>query len=851
MGKRRLAWFGNNSRRSAYAARGRGRTAGRLGVLAGLLLLLVLSVGCVSTADPSNIQERANEPSARVTEGHSVGQTFVSHYEKLSAVQVLPVVEQTGAEVASGKVIFHLRASADSDVDLAALKVDISELGHSRAYKFEFPALPDSRGKTFYFVLDSEGVGGAVKLSLWKSTADSYLEGAAYVDGQRQTGDLVFQTFYSYGIGTMLGDVLGEAAGNARLLVSLLALFVLPGYALLILLGRPEHRKNLPLMIGLSVSIVPVLVYYATLVGVRLDSQRVVGFFVVLALVTACYAVVRLRTSQTRCSAGACPPLGGVGRGTSGLRTETSAPTKQDLLFYAALAFVLVASAVVRVIHLRDLVVPMWVDSVQHVEMAQLIVNRGGVPDSYRPFADVAPFSYHFGFHALIAALHWLSGAEITTAVLFAGQALNFAMVLMAYLLGARLMGGRLAGLASASAVGLFSTMPAYYTTWGRYTQLTGLVVLPIAMVLALDALEAGGALSRWRALVLAAPAIGGLIIAHPRVTVFFLCFLVAHVLVEMAANRRDWRRAAAPLAAGGAVGVLGIASVAPWFTTMASSLLVRTWEGASAASAGSNPFPFDYFANWADRGLIALAAAGFVFAIGRRNRPASTVALWSGLMLLSANPNLLGLPGGTMVSNGAVAISLFLPISLLVGHLVANAAVLLRAGRWPFPALLLSVAVLIGGSYFSAARLAGVMNPSCILFVEQDQKAMDWIRENTPADSTFLVNSRLWQFDIYVGTDGGYWIPALTGRRTTMPSLLYALSPDSLARVNSVVRQVSDSGFGQGDIWSFLKSRGISYIYIGYRGGVLTPEMFIDKAGFRTVYERDGVWVFEVGDGG
>jgi len=642
---------------------------------------------------------------------------------------------------------------------------------------------------------------------------------------------------------------------SKRLILFVFALFSPLGYALLRLVPRRVSRMaSTPLVAGLCVSLLPVGLLYLNLAGIRLDERSVKVSFGALLLLWILWASRRplawhaLRTLEENRRQG--------NQSFELIRVVSDSRrwvlpkhlSGRDAVYVTVLAFVLAASAIVRLLDMRGLVVPMWVDSVQHVEIARLIADRGGVPDSYLPFADVSPFSYHFGFHALVAFVHWLSGADIPETTLFVGQALNFAVVLSTYLLGARFVGSRLAGLVSAAVVGVFSTMPAYYTSWGRYTQLTGMVILPIAAALTLDAFGQQRTRGRFLYVGLSGLVVGGLIIAHPRVTVFYLCFLLAYVVVEMAVTRGERTAVIRTLAVGGGIGVVGMLSVAPWLWTVASSLLVRVWQGASATPAAANPFPFDYFANWVDQALIVLAAAGVVLAVARKNRVAITLALWTGLMLLSGNPYLAGLPGGNMVSNGAVAISLFLPISLLVGYVVASTADVLRARTWPLPVLVSISFLFVIASYFGASRLATVMNPSCILFVQQDQEAMQWIAENTPPDSTFLVNSRYWQFDIYVGTDGGYWIPALTGRKTTVPSVLYALGDaKEISRVNAVARKVSEADFAAGDVWSWLRRQGVDYVYIGYRGGPLTPAMFTGRSGFRVAYARDGVWIFKV----
>ena len=51
-------------------------------------------------------------------------------------------------------------------------------------------------------------------------------------------------------------------------------------------------------------------------------------------------------------------------------------------------------------------------------------------------------------------------------------------------------------------------------------------------------------------------------------------------------------------------------------------------------------------------------------------------------------------------------------------------------------------------------------------LLTRPDLRAFDWIRENTPDDAGFLVNSFFaFNNSLNVGSDGGWWLPLLTKR--------------------------------------------------------------------------------------
>ena len=57
----------------------------------------------------------------------------------------------------------------------------------------------------------------------------------------------------------------------------------------------------------------------------------------------------------------------------------------------------------------RSLEMPMLGDSYQHSMITQLLLDNGGLFDSWQPYAELSTFTYHFGFHAAAAAFAWIS----------------------------------------------------------------------------------------------------------------------------------------------------------------------------------------------------------------------------------------------------------------------------------------------------------------------------------------------------------------------------------------------------------------------------------------------------------
>ena len=229
---------------------------------------------------------------------------------------------------------------------------------------------------------------------------------------------------------------------------------------------------------------------------------------------------------------------------------------------YVALAVVMLLVVVTRALQVRDLALPAWVDSVHHTMIVRLIADGGRVPASYHPYMPVDAFHYHFGFHAGAAALAWLSGLSADRAVLLFGQALNVLAPLAAYTMAWWIGRSRWGGVAAALVVGALCYMPAYYVTWGRYTQLAGLVMLPPLMLFTARALErrrgrhmgrgdrpvapTGARQALWRlgaggsVLLLAALLIAGLVLTHYRVLVFYAVWAVPQGVLLLWRARGD-----------------------------------------------------------------------------------------------------------------------------------------------------------------------------------------------------------------------------------------------------------------------------------------------------------------------
>ena len=464
-----------------------------------LLLSAILLSGCAEI--PDAVQSRFSQPVGEIYGSRTVGQTFVAHENGLSRVDVLLA---TYARKNTHPVIFHLKESPGAADDIATIIFSAARVKDNAFHQFKFAPIPDSKGKSYFFALESPQSVPGDAITIWHEPEDIYDEGAMYVNGQPTNGDLAFRAYYG-GLGDVISSVpRGLGRGVASLILGTL-LFVVPGYALLVLLSPGEefdfiHR--LILAVGLSVALFPLVLYVSTNLGVSLDRVKVGGLLVVCGGIS-CWGLYRaLRRGRI---VRPCPDVNVRAEKTKpyGLRFSPAGALsfQHGGLAPCLLAFVFALSLVVRLLMIRGMPYPAWSDSYHHTIIAQMIAQRGMIPQSYEPYMPVEPFAYHFGFHAAVAFFHWLTGTSIPQAVLIVGQILNALSVLTIYFLAHYLTKDRWAALVSALVTGLVSVMPAYYVNWGRYPQLCGQVIFPVAAVLTIEYLKTSDVMASfsWR----------------------------------------------------------------------------------------------------------------------------------------------------------------------------------------------------------------------------------------------------------------------------------------------------------------------------------------------------------------
>ncbi len=160
---------------------------------------------------------------------------------------------------------------------------------------------------------------------------------------------------------------------------------------------------------------------------------------------------------------------------------------------------------------------------------------------------------------------------------------------------------------------------------------------------------------------------------------------------------------------------------------------------------------------------------------------------------------------------------------------------------------VLIVVLLLVGTA--GALRRAADIEPFRYFVTADDVKAMEWIKQNTPADALFAVNTFFWLPNAPHGTDAGYWIPYFTGRQTTAGVMLLSLNKAYQSQITALSQSVEDLETSAANL-STLYQQGVDYIYIGKRGDFSGPGLnadLINSPQAQLVYQSAGVSILEI----
>ncbi|MGD8750581.1 MAG: hypothetical protein PVG14_04115 [Anaerolineales bacterium] len=791
------------------------------------LLICFLSVtlsGCITLSDPEASQIHNKEIVGTITSSQSVGQSFISRRENMNSLVLWLKPKST-----NGTLIFELFTTPNDNDPLLRRNIHLSTIPPNGRMVVPLTQLANPSKQHFYIRLSTDGD----EIEVLGRNEDAYQKGSAYINNQPIDSDISFNSSYDYTLKQIIQDVLG-ARKFIGTIPSFFMLLFLPGWILLKFTGADKNigpDEIIPLSIGLSLSIVPLLMLWTSTLGLKWNTASVwiVGGIGLLFFVGTLIRWIILKIKS-----------GGLFKGE-----WLSSINLYIVIIFACALFV-------RLAMVRDLAAPPWVDSVHHGLITRLILENGAYPNTYAPYLPQEAIHYHNGYHSILATFIWLSGLNIPDAMLLFGQVLNALSIFAVYLLTTTLTDNRYAGIFASMITAFLTPMPTYLTSWGRYTHLTGLLILPTSLRFIQHAHIKKKPKSLYLLSILA---IAGLSLVHYRVLIFGVILLLT---LSFKFPKPDLKQTLNKLLVSyGRLFYIGFGALLlalPWWLPRLQNLLIptlRSWEGTYVPAF--NDFAWSYLNTAFGIEAMWLAVIGVLIGMFQRKKFSYAIVLWIGLMFVFANFAALRIPIPTYINNTSVEISLFMPISVLGGYALSQVLCTMEKyipRKW-YTSLRRG---LIFGAFiflmFAIKQLLPILNPVTFLFRISDHEAITWVEKNLPLQETILINPTEWGYGLYMGNDGGYWISALAGQRTMPPPVLYGFGkPEYIEGVNQIVQNILLNKYDIPTLWHLLQSEDIKYVFLGARGGPFSAKSLSISEYFKTVYNKNGVHIFEVRD--
>ena len=258
---------------------------------------------------------------------------------------------------------------------------------------------------------------------------------------------------------------------------------------------------------------------------------------------------------------------------------------------------------------------------------------------------------------------------------------------------------------------------------------------------------------------------------------------------------------------------------------------------------------------------ILVASVIALLTSLIRKNWVVASLGLWVFFLSLIVAGRLIHLPCTAAMQNFAIVILLYIPASILIGWLFGEITQLV-IWKWDTTGKILVSVFLLALAVWGSINMRNVADPNTYAMVhDPDLSAMEWIKENTPADSRFLVEGfRIYGGTSAVGADAGWWISLLANRQNTMPPQ-YALlnevpSPaDYSQNVVDLIAYLESNSPGTLQGVQRLCHEVITHAFIGQAQGLVgfgarqlySPDDFLNSPYWRMIYHKDRVYIFEL----
>jgi len=709
-----------------------------------------------------------------------VEQSFLASSEKFTAISfyVLDVTETEKRNF----IVFRLYED-DNQRPLVTKEFNSADMTPTSSFLVDFDEIKNARRHRYTFTLQSKQAISDTAVVLGGTYWDSYPDGQLMVNHRERNGDL---SFIVYSKSTFSGSLWRGMEATTHHIVPLLLLFSLLFLSSIIIWSLIHNINADASLLLLATVVSSPLLLSLVLIGTDWLGLK----FAPYILIPVC-VILWLRS----------------------WRTTKLTPIFKRIFNKHALSLIFVSCfvLVIQMGFIRGITLPSYLDSVHHVILSKEIATVHELPAQLPPEQNSSPFIYHFGVHAFTAGITLLSNQTVAPemALLVEGPVLLLLFSLGVYCL-VRIVGySHWCGLSGMILSTFALSMPSYVLNWGKYPLLFALATFCGTLGLFVMSLKEKASLT---ARIVVGLLIAANILGHTRmlfvwIVVFFLATIVTLIRLQ---NCRETARKLV-LYSVGPLMIIGL-----W--------LLPRWLNRASVQSGAFPvgiaidatnvvqprqtlYPFEQV----ELVWITLLILGFLV-MGHKKLISRFYIIFAILTLtiVSLVP-VRFVPSERLLDAQFAHTTLTLPItvglSIVIGYVQHLSRRLIPSPPWLIPTLMSIIAI------FGLTARQSVPSLCCQLASKHDIETMGWIDKSVSPSSTVGIAAIQWENGQAVGVDGGYWIKALIGKKTTLPSLLYGFG-DAHAQAATTKRaiDVDTTIRAQGDICRL----NIDYVYMG-----------------------------------
>jgi len=511
--------------------------------------------------------------------------------------------------------------------------------------------------------------------------------------------------------------------------------------------------------------------------------------------------------------------------------------------FHFLLILVIIIVLSLIIFSLRNVVTGLGSDSYHHTLISQLIMENGKAPSNYLPYAPIVSFSYHFGFHALSAVISNISGIELRLLIPIIGTLIVGLSSLSTYFVAQQIFHNRIIPFIAGILTICVGVSPYYLINFSRFPQLFGLVFSGCFI----------GIFIFWRnedfskdLLPYVSLITLGQAFTHYRVTIMSVIGIILYLFIIFFMNTNKYSFIKQSLIRLIQYGLITIILFFPWVI----QVYISKQNGVSGdVGKMSNSFyslerlGYEMIHYPSNIPIFVLLLFSIILVIKRREKLVIWLFLWIIFLLVLSSKSFFGIFMDTV----SVIFSLYLPIFLIISWSIYETiqAISKKITYSPKLNYLLFLPII----YF-ISLIPSHIHPEFSFVTKEDLIAFEWVKNNTPSNSKFIVNTFSFDFnDKYIiGIDSGYWLPLLGNRETVSIPMIFLIErivdENYLNNLFSIHNMSDLSDF---ENLSFINSQGFTHIFLGQKGSKDPLKQIRDSQYFTEIYNNSDIYIFEI----